>query len=317
MADSPRGKKKRAERAVSFLVCTRLADTKRLDSALQSIYTQAIEAAAGELVVVLNGNEKRELCGLFGESPFPVTVVDEAQGGLFRARLAGIDKCRGKLVILVDDDNVLDRHYAAEAIRLRCDHPEVGVFGGSCLPTTAVCLPDPVYSRALALRKVNRDVVLEAFHLRDAPSGAGMVVEGGFAKAYVARARGAAWRRRLGRRGELGGAGEDIDLVVSCTREHLRYGLFSKLKLQHDIDPSRLHRRKLLQLVRVNNYGSEWVLLNHGLHRLNHGSPLRKTFGLHLCAILASRAGKHQQALHYSRELGKREAINDYLKGNR
>src|SRR3954468_24414259 len=55
--------------------------------------------------------------------------VLERELGLTPARRRGIQEASADLIIFVDDDNVLDETYLAEAIKIKQEWPSLGVWG--------------------------------------------------------------------------------------------------------------------------------------------------------------------------------------------
>src|SRR4029077_6938758 len=55
----------------------------------------------------------------------------ESKLGLSWARHRGIQEASADLIIFVDDDNVLDETYLAEAIKIKQEWPSLGVWGSS------------------------------------------------------------------------------------------------------------------------------------------------------------------------------------------
>jgi len=61
-------------------------------------------------------------------------IVREEELGLTYARLRGFAEAKGKLIVMVDDDNVLAPDYLAKAVSIAEEHKDIGAFGGKCLP---------------------------------------------------------------------------------------------------------------------------------------------------------------------------------------
>jgi GT2 family glycosyltransferase len=61
-------------------------------------------------------------------------IVREEKLGLTFARLRGFAEVKGELIVMVDDDNVLAPDYLETTVRIAQAHPELGAFGGKCLP---------------------------------------------------------------------------------------------------------------------------------------------------------------------------------------
>jgi GT2 family glycosyltransferase len=216
------------------------------------------------------------------------------------------------LLVLVDDDNVLERNYLTEAIKIADSHADLGVFGGRCLPHVSGAIPPEGYRRAFALRYPDKPVVSRDLSLTDAPFGAGMVVRSKVAQAYGSGCVDSPWRNRLGRRGRIGGAGEDLDLVVFMIKHGFAYGLFPALVLRHLIPASRLDPRYLRELVRVNNYSLIWIRLNHDLpvEPLPHLFPA--IFLEHIRVLVSRLSCDTDATLRLSRRLGQRQALRDF-----
>ncbi|MCY2974578.1 MAG: glycosyltransferase family 2 protein [Planctomycetota bacterium] len=91
---------------VSILICTRNRSTFLRDT-LASIATTHIPLGLNvEIIVVDNGSTDEtplivKSCDLFS---FPITYVQEPQKGLDIARNTGIKTCRGRVILLTDDD---------------------------------------------------------------------------------------------------------------------------------------------------------------------------------------------------------------------
>ncbi len=61
-------------------------------------------------------------------------VVDELQPGLTQARMTGIKKAEGEVIIFCDDDNHFSASYVASALRVMRKHPGTGSEGGIAKP---------------------------------------------------------------------------------------------------------------------------------------------------------------------------------------
>ena len=57
----------------------------------------------------------------------------ESKLGLSWARSRGIQEASADLIIFVDDDNVLDERYLAEAIKINQEWPSLGAWGSGCI----------------------------------------------------------------------------------------------------------------------------------------------------------------------------------------
>ncbi|BCH30455.1 glycosyl transferase [Mesorhizobium sp. L-8-10] len=99
----------------SFIVCTRNR-AAALEACLLSIEdaSKARPQCHIEVVVVDNGSTDgtaQLLPRLADSSELPMTIVSEARRGLAAARNAGMARARGNILVFVDDDIRLSRHY--------------------------------------------------------------------------------------------------------------------------------------------------------------------------------------------------------------
>ncbi|KQR82159.1 glycosyltransferase family 2 protein [Sphingomonas sp. Leaf343] len=120
---------------VSLLVCTRDRGAS-LDRTLASITRAAAGFNVLEVIVVDNGSSDDtplRLATWRSRQAFPVTVVDEPQAGLARARNAGLSRARGDIVAMTDDDCVLDAGYFAMLVARFALNPAPVVIGGRIL----------------------------------------------------------------------------------------------------------------------------------------------------------------------------------------
>jgi glycosyltransferase involved in cell wall biosynthesis len=105
----------------SFIICTR-DRAAALEACLRSIEaaSKAHPRCNVELVVVDNGSTDgtaRLLPRLAAASELPLTIVSETRPGLAVARNVGMARARGRILVFVDDDIRLDRHYLRDLER--------------------------------------------------------------------------------------------------------------------------------------------------------------------------------------------------------
>lgn len=232
-----------SEPIVSVILCTRNPRAEVFARVLAALATQTLPHDRWEVIVVDNGSEPAVAIPADWKQPGRLRVVVEPTPGLTAARLRGVREARGDLVVFVDDDNLLDADYLAEAVRLAAAWPHVGVFGGRILPEFEG--PEPEWLRPfrghLALADFDRD---EWANIRGGgavlPCGAGLCVRRPLAERWAARVAGDPRRAGLGRTGAQMLSCEDTDLVLSCLDEGWGSGRFTALHLTHVIPASRL-----------------------------------------------------------------------------
>jgi glycosyltransferase involved in cell wall biosynthesis len=201
-------------------------------------------------------------------------VVREEKLGLTFARLLGFAEAKGELIVMVDDDNVLAPDYLANAVEIASRHPDIGAFGGKCLPEFETELEPWMreFLPLLALRDHGEEEVVSgdirsadgsrrAYPDRAAPIGAGMVLRRDAAAAYAERieqrTKGlrdqgtAEWldeetkRRKdqgtiTDRKGNSLASAGDNDLVFQVLRDGWKVGYFPQLVITHLIPAGRL-----------------------------------------------------------------------------
>src|SRR6185436_19902652 len=109
--------------AVSVAICTHNPRRDYLRRALAALEAQTLARDRWELLIVDNGSTQPQ-AGVWDVSWHPrATIVREDHLGLTPSRLRAIAETGGELLVFVDDDNVLDSEFLAEALRVRERHP--------------------------------------------------------------------------------------------------------------------------------------------------------------------------------------------------
>ncbi|WP_246202644.1 glycosyltransferase, partial [Fulvivirga lutimaris] len=62
--------------------------------------------------------------------PYPLSIYDEREPGISKARRKGVLKAKYPYILFCDDDNWLEADYLTRSIFLIRNYPEVGIFGG-------------------------------------------------------------------------------------------------------------------------------------------------------------------------------------------
>lgn len=230
------------ELTLSVVLCTRNPRRPVLERVLARLAAQTLPADRWELLVVDNASEPALA---IGDLPGPANVraVVEPVVGLTAARLRGIGEARGRLVVFVDDDNLLDADYLARALAIADAHPGIGCFGGRISPEFEA--QEPVWLRPfrphLAVVDFPRDEWANVRGERAVlPCGAGLCVRLPLARAWAAMVAADPRRLALGRTGSRMLSCEDTDLVLSCADAGWGTGRFTSLHLTHVIPAARL-----------------------------------------------------------------------------
>jgi len=226
---------------LSVIICTHNPRPEYLSRTLEALRSQTVPVAHWELFLIDNGSDER-LASRIDLSWHPGgRQVREEELGLTPARLSGIAKARGDLLLFVDDDNVLRRDYLEAALRISATHPYLGAFGGSIEAEFEV-EPDPRFRSllpGLAVRGVT-EAKWANFGIESVPYGAGLCVRAKVAQTYAAKTRDSEIGRYLDRRGGSLMGGGDLDLAMTSYDLGMGVGLFGELVVTHLIDKRRL-----------------------------------------------------------------------------
>jgi glycosyltransferase involved in cell wall biosynthesis len=228
---------------ISLIICTHNPRTEYLSRVLGALRAQTLPLGQWELLVIDNASTQ-PLAGVLDLSWHPSgRVVREEETGLTPARLRGIAESIGRLLIFVDDDNVLDADYLCVAAELAKTFPQIGAFGGSIRAEFEVPPPSWIdsYIEGFAVCELDRDYWSNfgGWSLAS-PYGAGLCARREVASDYSAKVKNSPLRRMLDRTGTGMGAGGDSDLAWCATDAGLGTGRFYRLKMTHLIPKNRL-----------------------------------------------------------------------------
>jgi len=258
---------------VSVIVCTRNPRPDHLGRTLAALRAQSLPAETWELLVVDNGSAP-PLASHLDLSWHPdAHVVSEPTTGLVAARLCGIGRSQGRLLVFVDDDNVLAGDFLLRAAHLADMHPRLGAFGGQVRGEFETP-PTPWFARRLdrlAVREFTSVQHGRDLPTRDFPCGAGLCVRREPALAYRARVLSQPQHHALGRRGKQLASGDDVDLVLAAQESDWEIGRFPELQLLHLIPRERLTLRYFARITRSHARGElDLLALHPTLRRRGH-----------------------------------------------
>jgi len=237
---------------LSVVICAHNPQLLYLERVLQALKEQTLPLVAWEILLVDNRSIE-PLADKVDLSWHPASRhVREDELGLTPARLRGISESKGELIVFVDDDNVLDPDYLAEAIRIDEAYPFLGVWGAGSIAAEFETRPQPwvhAFLQELAVRQV--EGIRWSNDVSDwlaTPVGAGQCVRRLVADRYREEILQDPGRRALDRRGSsLSGAG-DLDLAYTSRRFELGWGNFPTLRMIHLIPSVRTTESYILKI---------------------------------------------------------------------
>lgn len=238
---------------VSVIICTHNPRTEYLRRTLDGLKAQTVPNDQWEFLLIDNASNAM-LAESWNLDWHPAARhVREENLGLANARLRAIREVKTDLCIFVDDDNVLDKDYVEQCLRIANECPHLGVWGGQQRGEFEVEVPvwlKPYLPDTLAVRQFEYTRWSNFTHNCDSvPFGAGMCVRTSVGRAWAEKVSTDERRSRLGRIGQSLGAGEDVDLALTACELGMGTGLFSELQLTHLIPKERLNINYLARLV--------------------------------------------------------------------
>lgn len=226
---------------ISVIICTHNPRKDYLSRVLQALREQTLPNEGWELLLIDNASKESVSLG-FDISWHPSgRHVREDQVGLTSARLRGISEAKGRLLVFVDDDNVLSPDWLVETLRISAEYPFLGCWGGSCIAEFEEP-PDSRYQTLipfLAIRDVNA-VVWSNRNPESVPNGAGLCIRAEIADHYSSQLASTDFRTSLDRKGGNLMGGGDLDLAMTSYSMGLGTGVFPSLALRHLIPKGRL-----------------------------------------------------------------------------
>lgn len=237
--------------ACSVIICTHNPRADYLERTLNALAAQTLSTEQWELLLIDNASaepllHKWELSW----HPFARHIREE-ELGLTHARLRGIKEANGKLLVFVDDDNVLAQDYLEAALAVSLEYPQLGTFGAARIIPEYEKQPRPElrqYCNMLALRNEPRDLWANLPTATAAvPFGAGLCLRIEVAQSYLKKKQ-LGGGIILGRMGSNLVSAEDIEIALATTDIGLGYGIFACLMLTHLIPARRVEQDYLLRL---------------------------------------------------------------------
>jgi glycosyltransferase involved in cell wall biosynthesis len=236
----------------SVIICTHNPRHKNLERTLGSLRAQTLSCAKWELILVDNASAE-PIADNWDLSWHPsARHVLEPELGLSSARQRGIQESVGRLLIFVDDDNVLASDYLSEALKIASDCHFLGVWGSGSIVSEFEVEPANHLKFLLpwlGLRHVEQPVWSNIISSSDAtPIGAGLCVRRHIGQAYIEFCK-ATPIKISGRKGSSLGGHEDFEICYLSCKAGLGMGMFPQLKMLHLITKERVTDEYFLKLI--------------------------------------------------------------------
>lgn len=113
---------------VSVIICTHNPRLHYLTRVLDALRGQTLPMEQWELLIIDNASQQPLTAATWNLSWHPrARIVREEELGLSAARMRGMREAASELLVFVDDDNVLDSDYLAQALSIGSEWPRLGV----------------------------------------------------------------------------------------------------------------------------------------------------------------------------------------------
>ena len=101
-----------------------------IERTIQSVFNQTYKDY--ELIVVNDGSTDRSLDVVERMKVERMKVISQPNAGVSAARNRGIEEARGEYVAFLDGDDIWDREFVKELVRLIADYPGKSLYGLGC-----------------------------------------------------------------------------------------------------------------------------------------------------------------------------------------
>jgi glycosyltransferase involved in cell wall biosynthesis len=293
--------------AVSVIICSHNPREDYLHRVLDALKAQTLPTKDWELLLVDNAS-KEPVAKRVDLSWHPhARHIREDKVGLTHARLRGIAESKSDLLIFVDDDNVLRADYLQAALKISAVWPQLGAWGGSCIPEfeTEPAAGLRPWLAGLLIEKLETSFWAKLPVSGPAlPPGAGMAVRRAVAERYRELTLRDPLRQALGRSGKNLAAGEDSDMALCSLALELGTGRFPELELTHLIPSRRLTLDYLEGIHQGFGYADVVLKAIHNREALEQGTQSLKNLLLPVF-LLASGKGPVERRIRLAEERGR------------
>jgi glycosyltransferase involved in cell wall biosynthesis len=231
----------------SVIICTHNPRSDYFARVLDALRNQTLLFDKWELLIIDNAS-RIPLSSSCDISWHPTARhILERELGVAYARRRGIQEASADLIVFVDDDNVLDKNYLAEAVKIKEEYPFLGVWGSGSIRGEFEVEPPESFRSWLPVRETRgtRWSNLAGSHfLGESPEeaipwGAGMCLRKDVARAYCEFC-GQSSLQIISHQGEGLLGGEDTEMCFVCCSRGLGVGTFPGLKMTHLIPQHRV-----------------------------------------------------------------------------
>lgn len=252
---------------VSVVICTFNPNEDILSQVLEALNVQLLPKNEWELIIIDN-NSSISLNIDTSWHPNTRTIIEKKQG-LAYARIRGVQEAKHELIVFIDDDNIADKYYLQECMKIANLYKDLSVFGGKSLPVFYKHQPPnwvANFTGLLGCRDLGqKDLITQIVDnkIEEYPSfspiGTGMCIRKEVFMAYIKDIKNDNFRQNLGRKGKLLTSGEDNDIVITALKAGWQVGYFPQLVINHLIPEKRTSKKYLATMNFAQN--KSWLAL--------------------------------------------------------
>lgn len=224
---------------------------ERLPLLLESLRSQTNTEHFSWAILVVDNNSTDNTAAVVRcyqatwSAPFPLTYCFEGQQGAAFARQKAIELAQSELIGCIDDDNLPDLDWVANAYEFGKAHPQAGAYGGKIRGDFETSPPKnfEIIQGVLALRERGTEPNLYNPDILDLPPAAAVVI------------RKSAWQSNVPTYPLLGGRGngsmmqgDDYEPLMYMHKAEWEIWYTPTLQTRHQIPKTRLERDYLIGL---------------------------------------------------------------------
>ncbi len=235
----------------SVVTCTRNPRPDFFARVLESLRNQTLSPEKWEFLIVDNASNVPVARSCPISSHPSARFVIENEVGVAAAWRRGMREAAADLIVFVDDDDVLDKEYLSQAVKIKHEWPFLGAWGSGCIRGDYEVEPPKyleTYLPLLAIRDTTGPCWSNIFaSVETIPWGAGLCVRKEVAGDYCRLAEKPSIQI-TGRRDDVLLGDEDKEIAHVCVARGLGIGTFPELKLTHLIPKHRISANYMVRL---------------------------------------------------------------------
>lgn len=262
---------------ISVFIPTFNPNLDRLSQTLVGLQNQTFPITDWELIIIDNNSDVFFANTLDLNWHPKSKIIKEPKAGLTFARLKGFKESIANIIIMVDDDNILDKNYLLNVYNIFKGDSDIGVIGGKSLPLFESTPPMWLHQfhSSLALRDLGNSIIVEKWsdtYPKSAPIGAGMALRKSAVIPYIEKIK-SSNSIITDRTGTSLSSGGDNDIVLEILKAGWNIGYYPVLSLGHIIPRERMSVKYLGKLNKDST--KSWIILLAS-HKINLWNKISK-----------------------------------------